>query len=64
MTRSTVPRFRCDIACTGVVVAAADERGERAVSFNATVLQEVGTAELAADRTATLQGRMLAPAPP
>lgn len=58
------PRFGCDVMCSGVVVAAANERGERTVSFNATVLQEAGTAGLVADRTATLQGRMLAPAPP
>ena len=56
------PRYRCTgTACTGVVIAAANALGERSLSLSATLLQEVGTAGLLADRTVTLNGSTVAP---
>lgn len=58
------PSFACEgAACAGVSVSAADGAGQRTVSFSGTVLQEVGTAGLPADRTAVLTGSFVAPPP-
>lgn len=56
------PRYRClGGACSGVAVGAPAGSGERTISFSGTVLGELGTGGLAADRQATLQGSFSAP---
>lgn len=58
------PAYACEgSACTGVSVSAPNAAGERTVSLAGTLLQEVGTAGLPADRTATLSGSFVAPPP-
>lgn len=56
--------FRCvGSACTGVTVSAPDAAGERTISFSGAVLQEIETAGLIGDRTATINGSFTAPPP-
>ena len=56
------PRYQCaGLACSGVVVSGPDALGQRTITLGATLLQEIGTAGLKADRSATLNGSMLAP---
>ncbi|MDT7838412.1 hypothetical protein [Aquabacterium sp. OR-4] len=58
------PRYQClGAACAGVSLGSPDGLGERSIGFNATVLQEVGSAGLPADRRATLNGSMIATPP-
>lgn len=57
--------YRCSgAACAGVTAAPPDGLGARAVSFNGTVLTEVGTAGLAGDRGVVLSGGFVALPPP
>lgn len=59
------PQYRCTgAACAGIVVGPPDAQGERSVVFTAVTLTEVGSADLAGDRTARLDGRFIAPAGP
>lgn len=58
------PTYRCDAAaCTGVIVSAPNGAGETTVTFSGTALQEIGTGDIPADRTATLNGSFVAPPP-
>ena len=58
------PSYGCEgSACAGVSVSAPNGAGERTVSFAGTLLQEIATAGLPADRTASLSGSFVAPPP-
>ncbi len=57
-------RFQCSgAACSGVAVSPPDGLGQRTITFSNTVLQELETGALLGDRTATLNGSFVAPAP-
>lgn len=59
------PRYECrGSACAGITVTGPDAAGERQVRLDASVLQELGTGGLPADRSATLSGSFVAPPGP
>ncbi|MBZ8140747.1 hypothetical protein CLD22_12650 [Rubrivivax gelatinosus] len=59
------PRYECrGSGCAGISVDAPDGVGERQVRFTTTVLQELGTGGLVADRSVVLDGFFVAPAGP
>lgn len=56
--------YRCEAsACSGVAIAEPDGAGARAITFSGVTLQEVETAGLPGDRSATIDGAFVAPAP-
>lgn len=58
------PRYECrGPACSGVTLARVNAQGERRITFAQTVLQELGTASVPADRSVMLDGRIIGPRP-